>query len=337
MYFTCNLPTTLWMREHFHSRKYLGIMLCISFWGRYPGRKSFYFIAFAFIRLYSLLVHLLVGVQEAFRQIPFNRIYTFSQLPLFNYILSHSSCIANDTNHAMREGAVHTCTSGPSETEASEIIKHYARRFTLPVILYSHTPPQAAHPSVIQSSRKDPAHPHTFLSQQPVRKNVSQRHRYPITQQRAPFLPSTPPLPITLPQPLPFQPHRPPTQLSIHPTTQQPLPLSIRSQHQRRKTTPTTRKEGKTKRAQTHRLTAVNPPLNPPAAPPAAGAAGASAISVSCPAPFSHPSRLSPEYARRRPPPPTLPPPLPLPLPLPLPANSASFSNAPSKYPAPWP
>jgi len=45
----------------------LGIMLCISLWGRYPGRKSFYFIVFVLIRLYSLLVHLLVGVQEAFR------------------------------------------------------------------------------------------------------------------------------------------------------------------------------------------------------------------------------------------------------------------------------
>lgn len=103
------------------------------------------------------------------------------------------------------------------------------------------------------------------------------------------------------PQPLLFQPYRPPIQ---PPNNSYPS-----------------------------RLTAVNPPLNPPAA----GAAGASAISVSCPAPFSHPSRLSPEYARRRPPPPTLPPPLPLPLPLPLPANSPSFSNAPSKYPAPWP
>jgi hypothetical protein len=110
MYFTCNLPTTPWMREHFHSRKYLGIMLCKSLWGRYPGRKSFYFIMFVFVRLYSLLVHLVVGVQEAFRvanSYHFIEFILFSQLPLYNYILSHSSYIANDTNHAMRRSCSH--------------------------------------------------------------------------------------------------------------------------------------------------------------------------------------------------------------------------------------
>ena len=38
----------------------------ISLWWRYPGRKSFHFIMFVLVRLYSLLVHLVVGVQEAF-------------------------------------------------------------------------------------------------------------------------------------------------------------------------------------------------------------------------------------------------------------------------------
>ena len=67
MYFTYNLLTTPWVREHFHSRKHPGIMLCISLWWRCPERKSFYFNVFVFVRLYGLLVHLVVGVQEAFR------------------------------------------------------------------------------------------------------------------------------------------------------------------------------------------------------------------------------------------------------------------------------
>ena len=97
MYFTCNLPTT----PYFHSRKYPG---CHAMYK--PGLTSFYFIR-------SVIQP--IGASRSwraggFRQTPFYRIYTFPQPPLSNYILSHSSCIVSDTNYAMREGAVHTCS-----------------------------------------------------------------------------------------------------------------------------------------------------------------------------------------------------------------------------------
>lgn len=110
MCFTYNPPTTPWTHEQFHPRKYPGIMLYEAFSSdildENPSTSTCSCsLGYTAHWCISWLAYRRLSVW----QIPFYRIYTFSQLPLFNYILSHSTCIiANDTNHAMR--CSHTCS-----------------------------------------------------------------------------------------------------------------------------------------------------------------------------------------------------------------------------------